>query len=446
MYQVRSGHAMQREMTSQELIEELHDARARTLELVQDLSDEELHGPKLAIVNPMLWEIGHAAYFHEFWTLRHIHDCAPIIANADQLYDSIAIAHDRRWDLPLPSRAQTLAYLDAVLDAQIGRLASGSVSARAQYFYRYAVFHEDMHTEAFTYTRQTLGYKPPQLALAMNADPAWEAGPLAGDAAVPGGQFMLGAKRTDGFVFDNEKWSHAVELRPFRMARAPVTNQEFLAFVEDGGYQRRAWWDDEGWAWRQAAGLEHPVYWVRHAAHEWRVRRFDQQAPLSPFAPVIHVSWYEAKAYCRWAGRRLPSEAEWELAAAGAPAGDGRGITHNKRRFPWGEDAPTADHANLDGRALGCIDVAALPQGDSAFGCRQMIGNVWEWTDTTFQPYPGFTPDMYREYSQPLFGETKVLRGGCWATRGRMLRNTWRNYYGPNRNDVFAGFRTCADA
>lgn len=435
---------MQQQITSQKLIEELRDARARTLELVQDLTDEELLGPKLAIVNPMRWEIGHVAYFHEFWTLRHVHGCAPIIANADQLYDSIAIAHDRRWDLPLPSRAQTLAYMGAVLKAQIDRLASGSVSASAMYFYQYAVFHEDMHTEAFTYTRQTLGYEAPPLALAVNTDPGWKVGPLADDAAVAGGRFMLGAQRTNGFVFDNEKWAHAVELQPFRIARAPVTNQDFLAFVEDGGYRRRELWDDQGWRWRQAAGLEHPVYWIRDGAHGWRVRCFDQQVALSPFTPVIHVSWYEAKAYCHWAGRRLPSEAEWELAAAGAPTADGGGIANNKRRFPWGGDTPTASRANLDGRALGCVDVAALPQSDSAFGCRQMIGNVWEWTDTTFRPYPGFTPDMYREYSQPLFGETKVLRGGCWATRGRMLRNTWRNYYGPDRNDVFAGFRTCA--
>lgn len=435
---------MQQEITSQKLIDELHDAHARTLELVQDLSDEELRGPKLAIVNPMLWEMGHAAYFHELWTLRHVHGCAPIIANADQLYDSIAIAHDRRWDLPLPTRAETLDYLGAVLEAQTERLASGSVSTAAKYLYQYAIFHQDMHTEAFTYTRQTLGYEPPQLAVATPNNRAWRAGPLTGDALVPGGQFMLGAYRGDGFVFDNEKWAHAVGLPPFRIARAPVTNQEYLGFVEDGGYRRRELWDHQGWSWRQAAGLKHPVYWIGDRGRGWQVRHFDRQVALSPFAPIIHVSWYEAKAYCRWAGRRLPSEAEWEMAAAGAPAAEERSIVTTKRRFPWGNDEPTASRANLDGRALGCIDVGALPQSDSAFGCRQMIGNVWEWTETTFQPYPGFTPDMYREYSQPLFGETKVLRGGCWATRGRMLRNTWRNYYGPDRNDVFAGFRTCA--
>jgi len=156
--------------------------------------------------------------------------------------------------------------------------------------------------------------------------------------------------------------------------------------------------------------------------------------PLEPHRPVIHVNWYEADAYCRWAGRRLPSEAEWEAAAAGEP----------KRRFAWGDDEPTPQRANLDGAALGCVGVSARAAGDSACGCRQLIGNVWEWTADDFLPYPGFVVDPYKEYSAPWFGDHKVLRGGCWATRGRLLRNTWRNFYKPDRRDVFAGFRTCA--
>jgi iron(II)-dependent oxidoreductase len=161
-------------------------------------------------------------------------------------------------------------------------------------------------------------------------------------------------------------------------------------------------------------------------------------------AALIHVCWHEAQAYCRWAGRRLPTEAEWEVAAAAEPSADGRSLASSKRRFPWGSEAPRPDQANLDGYALGTVDVGAHAAGDSAFGCRQMIGNVWEWTQDTFAPYPGFVPDMYQDYSQPLFNITKVLRGGAWTTRARMIRNTWRTYYGPDRNDVFAGFRTCA--
>jgi len=158
---------------------------------------------------------------------------------------------------------------------------------------------------------------------------------------------------------------------------------------------------------------------------------------------MIHVCWHEARAYCRWAGRRLPTELEWEVAAAGQLDADG-GLSDKKRHYPWGDTEPAPHLANLEGHALGTIAVGALPASDSAFGCRQMIGNTWEWTEDTFGPYPGFTPDMYQDYSQPLFGNTKVLRGGAWTTRGRMIRNTWRTYYGAERNDVFVGFRTCA--
>jgi iron(II)-dependent oxidoreductase len=328
-----------------------------------------------------------------------------------------------------------------VQDRVAAHLADDPPDARRDYLAQYGVFHEDMHTEAFTYTRQTLGY--PEPGIGVSPDPAWQAGGFAGDAEVPGGQFLLGAQPGGDFCFDNEKWAHRHEVRPFRIARAAVSNAEYAAFVDDEGYRRREVWDGAGWAWREERGLDHPVYW-RRGADGWELRRFDAWAPLPPHAAVIHVSWHEAQAYCRWAGRRLPTELEWEVAAAGEPTADGRHLASRKRRYPWGDAPPTPRLANLDGGALGTIDVGALPAGDSAFGCRQMIGNTWEWTDTVFGPYPGFTPDMYQDYSQPLFGSTRVLRGGCWATRGRLIRNTWRNYYGPDRNDVFAGFRTCA--
>jgi iron(II)-dependent oxidoreductase len=257
---------------------------------------------------------------------------------------------------------------------------------------------------------------------------------------VPGGRFLLGSLPGEPFVFDNEKWAHPVEVRPFAIARAPVTQAEFSAFVDEGGYTRRELWDEAGWTWRQAAGAEHPVYWRRDGA--WWRRHFDRWLPLEPHRPVLHVNWYEASAYCRWARRRLPTEAEWELAASAA--GGGFGFAGSKRRFPWGDQPPRDDQANLDGISAGCIDVAGCPAGDSASGARQMIGNVWEWTASDFQPYPGFAVDPYVDYSQPWFGTHKVLRGGCWVTRARLLRNTYRNFYRPQRRDVWAGFRTCA--
>ena len=417
------------------------DARARTLALVAGLSDAQLMGPRLPIVNPLRWEVGHVGWFQEYWALRHARDEAPLRADGDRLYDSARVAHDTRWDLPLPSMAETLGYLDAVLARAVERLAAREPSPAERYFHLLTVFHEDMHDEAFTYTRQTLAYPPPRLpALA----PPSGGGALAGDVRIPGGTFRLGASPDLPFIFDNEKWAHPVELEPFAIARAAVTNAAFAAFVEDGGYRRRELWSDAGWAWRCTVDAEHPVYWRRAAGGGWERRHFDRWLPLEPHHSVLFVSWYEADAYCRWAARRLPTEAEWEAAAAAEPTPDGRGLSTRKRLYPWGDEPPTQERANLDGHALGCVDVGALPAGDSAFGCRQMLGNVWEWTATDFLPYPGFVLDPYQEYSEPWFGTHKVLRGGCWATRARLLRNTWRNFYTPDRRDVFAGFRTCA--
>jgi iron(II)-dependent oxidoreductase len=463
------------------LADAVRDARERTFELVADLTDEQMMGPRLAIVNPLLWEIGHAAWFQEKWVLRHAGGQGPLRSDADALYDSAQVAHDTRWDLPLPSRAETLAYLRAVQEGVLDRLREGEPSPDLVYFTLLAVFHEDMHTEAFTYTRQTLGYPPPRLSGMGAASPEREtdaAGPLPGDVRVPGGTFMLGATPDLPFVFDNEKWSHPVAVAPFAIARAPVTQAEFAAFVEAGGYARRDFWSDDGWQCREAAGAEHPVYWQQRSRGDWLRREFDRWVPLEPHRPVLHVNWYEADAYCRWAGRRLPTEAEWEMAASAEPSAGGasisdpgarqpprrragtreparrweerageegcRGGEEGRRRFPWGDTAPTPERANLDWRGMGCVDVGAFPAGESAFGCRQMIGNVWEWTSDDFAPYPGFEVDPYREYSEPWFGTHKVLRGGCWTTRSRLLRNTWRNFYRPDRRDVWAGFRTCA--
>jgi iron(II)-dependent oxidoreductase len=418
--------------TTDQLAGWLRDARQRTLELIADLSDRELLGPSLAIVNPLLWEIGHVAWFQEKWVLRHASGRPALRPDADALYDSSAVAHDTRWDLHLPRREQTLGYMKQVLD-DVLEVATNKPHPENIYFLLLSLFHEDMHTEAFTYTRQTLGYAAPRLTGRASPGEDKADQPCSGDVRIEKGKFVLGAKRDEPFVFDNEKWAHAVHVKPYAIARTPVTQADFAAFVEEGGYQRRELWDDAAWQWRQREAAEQPVYW-RRDSRDWLRRDFDCWVPLEPQRPVIHVNWFEAQSYCHWAGRRLPTEAEWEAAAAG----------EGKRRFPWGDEEPTTEHANLDGRSLGCANVSLHSAGDSVHGCRQMIGNVWEWTADAFLPYPGFEPDPYKEYSAPWFGDHKVLRGGCWATRGRLLRNTYRNFYLPQRRDVFAGFRTCA--
>jgi iron(II)-dependent oxidoreductase len=245
-------------------------------------------------------------------------------------------------------------------------------------------------------------------------------------------------------VFDNEKWVHTVEIAPFRIAKAPVSNADFAAFVEEGGYRRRELWSAVGWEWRERVAAEHPIYWLNNEGGSWTWRSHDKVEALPPHAPVTFVNWYEAQAFCNWAKRRLPTEAEWEAAAVGQASADGTRLAASKRRWPWGETAPRRERANLGFAFDGPLDVAACPAGDSAFGCRQMIGNVWEWTASDFVAFPGFAADPYEDYSQPWFNARKVLRGGSFATSARIARPLYRNFFTPERNDVIAGFRTCA--
>jgi EgtB-related family protein len=457
---------------AKELIATMLGFRERLLGLVADLSDEQIIGPRLAIVNPPLWEIGHVAWTQEFWTLRHLRHAKPILENSDRLYNSTDVAHDSRWELLLPTRQNTLSYMAEVIERAIARLDKAEeLSPDEFYFYWLTTFHEGMHAEALAYTRQTLGY-PPALPLKPNVAIDIARGACLGDVEIPGGQFIIGATEMFCFVFDNEKWAHEVVVSPFRIARAPVTNGEFLEFVEAGGYQQRQYWSDEGWQWIESGGsplleksfakffkkaskepmelaafkdrLEHPVYWQHLENGRWQRRVYDRYVALDENLPVVHVSWYEAEAFCNWAGRRLPTEAEWEIAASGDFAADGMKLSDRRRYYAWGDQAPNAELTNLDWHAGGVVEVGAHPAGDSACGCRQMIGNVWEWTADNFRPYPGFSVDPYKEYSQPWFGTHKVLRGGCWATSSLLIRNSWRNFYTPDRRDVWAGFRTCA--
>ncbi len=424
----------------QDLIQQLTDARARTCALIDQLSDEQLMGPRLPTINPLRWEIGHTAYFYEYWVLRHHYKEPALISDIDQLFDSIHIPHESRWDLKLPTLHDTITYMQEVKEKVVMYLSNGKHDAKRDYLVQYSIFHEDMHCEAFTYTRQTLAYPEPKIPRQQDEHNHTS---IQGDANIPAGSFQLGAINSEAFVFDNEKWAHEHAVEAFKISRVAVSNDDYRRFVNDDGYQRAEFWCEQGWAWRSNLKLQHPRYW-RHASNEsgWQIRWFNSWHDMQPDVAVVNINWYEANAYCRWAKRRLPTELEWEVAASSTL--DNKTLSMTKRYYPWGDEPCESKHANFNGLTLGPINVNAKPAGDSAFGCRQMLGNVWEWTSTAFTPYPGFTPDMYQDYSQPLFNKTKVLRGGCWATRSRLVRNTLRNYYGPERNDVFAGFRTCA--
>ncbi len=412
------------------------DARARTLALLDDLDEELWAVPQLEIVNPFCWELSHVAWFQERWILRHLGARPPLRADGDALFDSAAVHHASRWTIPLPSCGEARAYAQAVLEGVQEVLEHGELDEQAAYFHALVLGHEDMHGEAFAMMRQTLGYAAPNFAAVPRSGhtppPAGRAdGGSSDEVDFEGGLVRLG-RRHAGFAFDNEAGALECMLAPFRLDASPVSQGAFEAFVQDDGYRRDELWTAAGRAWREATGAERPHTWKRADGQTWR-RSFDRWLPLEPELPVVHVNAHEAEAYCRWSSRRLPTEAEWECAAGTA-------------RFPWGDAPPTPARARLELTHACCAAPDACDPGASPAGVRHLIGNVWEWTATPFRPYPGFEPGPYLEYSAPWFETHRVLRGGSFATRARLIHGGWRNFYLPERNDVFAGFRTARDA
>jgi iron(II)-dependent oxidoreductase len=378
----------------------LREAREYTLRLYARLSPAQRDFPRLAIVNPPGWELGHVGWFQEFWCRRWSRDdpagarTPARLPQADAWFDSRHVPHDVRWDLPLPDWEAIHAYLSATLADTLEALPAMTQDALDRV--ELALRHEDMHGEAMLMALQALALPaPPESAEAAVRGRPW---PDEDDAEVAAGRVRIGTpEASDAYAFDNERGAHDVVLRPFAIARAPVRAAAFAAFVDDGGYREPRWWTAEGRAWLADTGRDHPAWWSRGTrTGAWEQRVFDRWQPLVGEAPVLGVNAHEAEAWCRWAGRRLPMEAEWECAAR--------------------------------------TDAIPLQSG------------AWEWTASAFQPYPGFVPGLYAEYSAPWFGDHRVVRGGSWATRRRLASPAFRNFYRPQRHDPFVGFRTCATA
>ncbi|WP_166257384.1 selenoneine synthase SenA [Marinobacter salicampi] len=448
------------EKSREGLVEALEQTRRRTLALVETLDDQQLDVPYHPGVNPPLWETGHSAFFYEVFVLSQ--DGGPNYdPSMDDLWDSFHIEHRDRWRRDLfPGRAATLSYFNTIYDRVAKRIRSKPLSGEDHYLYRYAIYHQNMHIESLIWCRQTVGFPPPPSYEAGAPDAIFraETNELKADALIPAGRYVMGMPgsspdfATMDFGFDNEKPRFEVELPAFAISRTLVSNGEFREFVDAGGYQAPEFWSFGGRKWLEkpynrtlvtgatedAMTLPtHPIYWQYRDA-EWQEKHFDRWHPLDPSAPVTHVTYWEAEAFCQWAGRRLPSEAEWEAAAL-----DNRpGQPFN--RFPWGNGQPRPDQADMDGRWMARQPVGHYANGVGRHGCRQMIGSVWEWTTDQFLPYDGFKVDVYPFMSTLQFGDHKVTKGGSCATSSMLIRGTYRQAYLPERNDTYTGFRTCA--
>ncbi|MEV4613038.1 ergothioneine biosynthesis protein EgtB [Kitasatospora sp. NPDC049258] len=433
----------------------LASSRQRTLALTDCLDEAELVAQHSPLMSPLVWDLAHVGNQEEIWLVREAGRLPALRPDLDHLYDAFRHPRADRTTLPLlppdgarrylsQVRERALEVLDAaVFDGDARAPSATSSGAHTPLLARGFVFgmvaqHEQQHAETMLATHQlrsgpaVLDAPPPPPARA-------EATALPHEVLVPGGPFTMGTD-TDPWALDNERPAHAVDLAPFWLDTAPVSNAAYQEFVADDGYADPRWWSAQGWAHRQRAGLEAPLFWRRDGG-AWLRRRFGRTEPVPPLEPVLHVCWYEADAYARWAGRRLPTEAEWEKAARHDPA------TGRSRRHPWGDVDPTPEHANLGQRHLRPAPVGSYPAGAAPCGARQLIGDVWEWTASDFLPYPGFTAFPYQEYSEVFFGPaSKVLRGGAFGVGPVACRGTFRNWDFPIRRQIFAGFRTARDA
>jgi gamma-glutamyl hercynylcysteine S-oxide synthase len=415
----------------------LEQSRERTLALVAPFSDAQLERVYSTLMSPLVWDLGHIAAFEDLWIV-HRYGGRPLLhEELAHVYDAFETPRAGRGDLPFLGPREARAYLQEVRDRTrevIATQGSGD-GVIAELIVR----HEQQHNETMLQTIQLAQLEGLRLnghVPQNGTHPAQRThDPFTGLelAEIPGGECTIGAPAA-GFAYDNERPRHRTDVRGYLIGRTPITNATYLTFVEGGGYERREWWSDEGWSWKEDHDITRPQSWTADLRSDWRLTGLE---PLHPDRPVVHVSWFEADAFARAHAGRLPTELEWERAATWDQEQQ-TALAH-----PWGDDSPVPGlHANLDQRAGGPDVAGSLPAGASPYGVLGMIGDVWEWTASDFTGYPGFRPFPYREYSEVFFGsQYKVLRGGSWATRPRVATATFRNWDLPQRRQIFSGFR-----
>ena len=420
----------------------LLESRRRSHHLTVDsLDTPDLLAQHSALMSPLVWDLAHVGNYEELWLVREAAGMTPMRPELDAIYDAFEHPRAERPSLPLLDPREATGYIDVVRRRVLDSLEHLTLTSKSPlldrgFVYGMVIQHEHQHDETMLATHQL---RRGGRVLLDTDPPPPIAPPTAHEALVPAGVFTMGTS-DDPWALDNERPAHRVPVPSFWIDTSPVTNAAYAAFVEAGAYDDERLWAPGGWEWRNRSGKTTPAFWHR-AGRQWWRRRFGELEPLPLDQPVQHVCWYEADAYARWMGKRLPTEAEWEKAATWDPA------TQSKRRFPWGDDDELTRYANLGERHHQPAPVGAYPQGASAYGVTQLLGDVWEWTSTDFTGYPGFVVFPYAEYSEVFFGsDYKVLRGASWATAEQVARTTFRNWDYPIRRQIFAGFRCARDA
>jgi iron(II)-dependent oxidoreductase len=423
-----------------EIAELLAEARQRTLLLISGLSDEDLHRQHDPLMSPIIWDVGHIAHFEELWLTQNLG--GPIeFSEMPGLYNPSEHPRATRASLALPTLAEMMERLAEIRSRVLDRLDSVELDdsnplLKDGYVYSMVLQHEYQHNETILQTLQLKKGEPYHAprALTFATQPA-----VANEmVAFTAGKLTIGTNDRS-VAYDNERPQHEIELRPFLIDRAPVTNGRYLEFMTEKGYEREELWSDGGRRWLAESGAFAPKYWTRDG-NVWMTRTMDLSRAVDPARPVCHVCYYEAEAFATWDGKRLPTECEWEAAASWDQS---RG---EQRSLPWGNAAADSTLANIDQLSFDTAPVGTFERNLSPIGCYGMIGDVWEWTSSEFHGYPGFRSFPYKEYSEEFFGsEYKVLRGGSWATRPGAIRNTFRNWDYPIRRQIFSGFRCARD-
>jgi gamma-glutamyl hercynylcysteine S-oxide synthase len=419
-----------------EALTALDEARQRTLALVASVSDEDLERVHSTLMSPLVWDLGHIAAFEDLWVVHRFGGRELLREDLADVYDAFETPRAGRGELPFLRPDEAREYLEHVRERTVEVIDRRGVGDGM--IVELVLRHEQQHNETMLQTlalAQLEGYELPGREPRTGARGRISTG--LEFVEVPGGSCTIGASDV-GFAYDNERPRHRTDVRGYLIGRTPITNATYLTFVEGGGYERREWWSDEGWSWKEDYDITRPQGWTADLRSEWRLAGLE---PLHPDRPVVHVSWFEADAFARAHGVRLPTEVEWEKAATWDQEQQ-RALTH-----PWGEELPVPGvHANLDQLSHGPGVVGSLPASASPCGCEGMIGDVWEWTATEFDGYPGFRPYPYREYSEVFFRSAyRVLRGGSWATRPRVGTSTFRNWDLAERRQIFSGLRIARD-